>query len=259
MDRFFVLDHWEGVLLANAVQKKLDEHLDEQFHQRVSMEVTKRVSDIMEDPELQKKLAYINVDEEYNNRVSKEAMKRFKDMEECLMLSGDPNVEITPLWLNWAFNSVSREKCLREARKAMAIHMALSFEGSENIRCSLAFFDKANGSKIIPPAPITCWGDGSAMFEWLLHKNDGQAKIVKWEFEVQEGWLPYRSLSFHLIASEKEFVHPGEMAKWMQSGCWCQVCFDPLGPEGAFQLGLCGHVFHVGCIQQSALHRMECP
>jgi hypothetical protein len=52
MDRFFVLDHWEGVSLANAVQKKLDEHLNEQFHQRVSMEVTKRVSDIMEDPEL---------------------------------------------------------------------------------------------------------------------------------------------------------------------------------------------------------------
>jgi hypothetical protein len=87
------------------------------------------------------------------------------------------------------------------------------------------------------------------MFKRLLHKNDGQAKIVKWEFEVQEGWLPYRSLSSHLIASEKEFVHPGEMAKWMESGCWCQVCFDPLGPEGTFQLGSCGHVFHVGCIQ----------
>jgi hypothetical protein len=144
------------------------------------MEVTKRVSDIMENPELRKKLAYINVDEEYNNRVLKEAMKRFKDMEECLMLSGDPNVEITPSWLNWAFNSVSREKCLREARKAIAIYMALSSEGSE----------KVNGSKIIPLAPIICWGNGSAMFERLLHKNDGQAKIVKWEFEIEEGWLP---------------------------------------------------------------------
>jgi hypothetical protein len=151
-------------------------------------------------------------------------------MEECLILSGDPNVEITRSWLNWAFNSVSREKCLREARKAMAIHMALLYEGSENIRCSLAFFDKANDSKIIPPAPITCLGDGSAMFERLLHKNDGQAKIVKWKFKVEEGWLPYRSLSSHLISSEKEFVHPGN-----------------------------GHVFHVGCIQQSALHSMECP
>jgi predicted RNase H-like nuclease (RuvC/YqgF family) len=52
MDRFFVLDHWEGISLANVVQKKLDKHLDEQFHQRVSMEVTKRVSNIMKDPEL---------------------------------------------------------------------------------------------------------------------------------------------------------------------------------------------------------------
>jgi hypothetical protein len=53
----------------------LDKYLDEQFHQRVSIEVTKRVSNIMKDPKLQKKLAYINVDEEYNNRVLKEAMK----------------------------------------------------------------------------------------------------------------------------------------------------------------------------------------
>jgi hypothetical protein len=29
MDRFFVLDHWEGVSLANVVQKKLNKHLDE--------------------------------------------------------------------------------------------------------------------------------------------------------------------------------------------------------------------------------------
>ena len=52
MDKFFVLDHWKGILLAKAVQKKLDKHLDEQFHQRVLMEVTKRVSNIMKDPEL---------------------------------------------------------------------------------------------------------------------------------------------------------------------------------------------------------------
>jgi hypothetical protein len=47
MDRFFILDHLEGILLANAIRKKLDEHLDEEFHQRVSMEVTKRVSNII--------------------------------------------------------------------------------------------------------------------------------------------------------------------------------------------------------------------
>jgi hypothetical protein len=71
-------------------------------------------------------------------------------MEECLILRGDPNLEITPLWLNWAFNSVSREKCLQRSTETMAIHMALSFEGCENIRCSLAFFDKANGNRIVP-------------------------------------------------------------------------------------------------------------
>ena len=156
MDRFFVLNHWKGVSLANAVKKKLDKHLNEQFHQRVSMEVTKRVSVIMKDPKLQKKLTYINADERYNNRVSKEAMSRFKDMEECLILSGDLNSEITPSWLNWAFNLVSREKCLKEVRKAMAIPMALSSEGSENIRCFVAFFDKANGSKIVYPTSIIC-------------------------------------------------------------------------------------------------------
>jgi hypothetical protein len=147
MDRFFVLDHWEGVSLANAVQKKLDKHLDEQFHQQVSMDVTKRVSDIMEDPELQKKLAYINVDEEYNNRVSKEAMKQFKDMKECLMLSGDPNVEITPSWLNWAFNSVSREKCLREARKATAIHMRFHLKVLRTLDAPLPFLTKRTAAK----------------------------------------------------------------------------------------------------------------
>jgi hypothetical protein len=60
------------------------------------MEVTKRMSNIMKDPELLKKLVYINGDEEYNYRISMEAMKQFQDIEECLILRGDPNPEITP-------------------------------------------------------------------------------------------------------------------------------------------------------------------
>jgi hypothetical protein len=73
----------------------------------------------------------------------------------------------------------SREKCLREAQKAMAIHMVLSSKGCKNKRFSLAFFDKAKGSKIGPLPPITCWSDGSAIFECIHHKNEGLAKIVK--------------------------------------------------------------------------------
>jgi hypothetical protein len=45
----------------------------------------------------------------------------------------------------------------------------------------------------------------------------------------------------------------------METEQWCQLCFNPLDPEGAFQLGSCGHTFHVGCIQQSAVHCMQCP
>jgi hypothetical protein len=52
MDRFFILDHWDGILFANVVRKKLDKHLNEEFHQWVSMELTKRVSNIMKDPKL---------------------------------------------------------------------------------------------------------------------------------------------------------------------------------------------------------------
>jgi hypothetical protein len=52
LDWFFILDHWEGISFANVVRKKLDEYLDEEFHQWVSMEVTKMVSNIMKDSEL---------------------------------------------------------------------------------------------------------------------------------------------------------------------------------------------------------------
>ena len=157
MDSFFYLDHWEGISLAKAVRKKLDQHLDEQFHKRVLLQVNKRVEEIMKDPVLQAKLTDITRDEDYNKNVSKEAMNRFEAMEECLKSCRDLDQEITPLWLNWAFNSVSREKCLGEARKALAIQMAISPEGSENIKSSLALFHKARGNKFVPPVPITCW------------------------------------------------------------------------------------------------------
>ena len=105
-----------------------------------------------------------------------------------------------------------------------------------------------NSDKIVPPVPTTCWGVGSAMFKWLHHKNNGQAKIMKWEFKVKEGWLPYISLSSHLIASEKEFVY---QRNGQVDGIQLLLpsMLRSLGPKGAFQLGLCGHIFHVNCIQ----------
>jgi hypothetical protein len=40
------------------------------------------------------------------------------------------------------------------------------------------------------------------MFERLHHKNDGSAKFVHWEFEIEEGWFPFRTLSSHLVEVE---------------------------------------------------------
>jgi hypothetical protein len=39
------------------------------------------------------------------------------------------------------------------------------------------------------------------------------AKFVKREFEVEEGWLPYRTLISHIVVAKREFVYFGEMAK----------------------------------------------
>jgi hypothetical protein len=82
------------------------------------MEVTKKVTNIMKDAELQKNLASINVNELFNHRVLRKALKLFQNIDECLLQKGDPNPEITLTWLNWTFNSVNREICLREAWKA---------------------------------------------------------------------------------------------------------------------------------------------
>jgi hypothetical protein len=52
--------------LPKQLGRKLDDHFNKEFHQRILMEVTKRVTEIMGDTELQKKLASINVDDEFN-------------------------------------------------------------------------------------------------------------------------------------------------------------------------------------------------
>jgi hypothetical protein len=62
-------------------------------------------------------LVSIDVDDEFNKQVSKEAMKRYHDMEEWLEETRDPNPELTPMWLNWTFNFVSRKKCLRKLKR----------------------------------------------------------------------------------------------------------------------------------------------
>jgi hypothetical protein len=95
----------------------------------------------------------MDVDDQFNERVSKEALTQYHDMMEWLQQDMDPNLEKISNWLNWTFNTMNREKCLKEARKALAINMEILSEGCENIKCFLAFFDKAKGGKIVPHFP----------------------------------------------------------------------------------------------------------
>jgi hypothetical protein len=66
------------------------------------------------------------------------------------------NLLFIPKWLNMTFNFVSREKCLKGAWKALAVYMVISLEGCKNIKSSLAFFDKAKGSKKKTRTRIFC-------------------------------------------------------------------------------------------------------
>lgn len=161
---------------------------------------------------MKKKLALNDVDDQFNEQVLKEVLKWYHNIVEWLQIDRDPNSEQISSWLNWIFNIVSRKNCLQEARKTLAIYMAISTKGYKNIKCSLSFFDKAKGRKIVPPPPITCQEDRSTMFKHLYHKNDRSAKFVQWEFKIKEGWFPYRILFSHLVEMENQFVYQGTMA-----------------------------------------------
>jgi hypothetical protein len=40
--------------------------------------------------------------------------------------------------------------------------------------------------------------------------------------EVKGGWLLYKTLTSNIIGAKKEFVNLKEIAKWMETGQWCQ-------------------------------------
>jgi hypothetical protein len=82
--------------------------------------------------------------------------KDFLDQFFILDQTRDLNLKLTPMWLNWTFNSVNRKKCLKEAQKALTLHMAISSKNCKNVKCFLAFFDKAKGGKIVLPSSMRC-------------------------------------------------------------------------------------------------------
>lgn len=168
----------------------------------------------------------------------------------------DPNPQVTPTWLNATFNFLNKKKCLKQAQKALAIVMMILQKGCKNVRSFLFFFNKAKGGKIIPPPSITCQNDNSAMFKYLQHMCDGFAKLMKQEFEVEEGCLPYKCLNSIIFRPHKEFVYLRQMAKWMKVGLWWLYYHDPLGPKG--DINLVPIDIHSTCVAYNRVHYISC-
>ena len=140
-----------------------------------------------------------------------------------------------------------QEKCHQQVKKKLFGYIVISLESCVNIKRFLAFFGKAESVKVFPPVSITYQSDISKMFEWLYHVSDEFERVVKWEFEVEEGWLPYQSFNSSIFHSVVEFLFSKWMASWMEVGEWCLCYQDFLGSQ-AYQLGEYGYTFHVGCM-----------
>jgi hypothetical protein len=81
----------------------------------------------------------------------------------------------------------------------------------------LAFFEDAKSNKILSLPTTTSLEDNNAMFEELHNVNDGFAKVVKWEFEVEDEWLPFYGPSSSIFQNENDLVYLGYMASWMEN------------------------------------------
>jgi len=96
------------------------------------------------------------------------------------------------------------------------------------------------------------------MFERLNHTKNKLSPNINWTLEVEEGWVPYNTLSAHIQKNEKIVVHSSNLSsRILEDTCsFCQVHF---GPEGALTMGQCPHTFHVTCLVKACLVYSVCP
>ena len=70
---------------------------------------------------------------------------------------------------------------------------------------------------------ITCWGDTDAMMERLNHTKKAGVGNINWAFEVEEGWVPYQTLSAHINKKEKRAMYDFDAGHKMLDVV-CTVC-----------------------------------
>ena len=179
------MNHEEGISIFKAAKKNLTKYINEEFEKHIWKKVIQRENDITADRELKKKLIFIKIDDEFRYCASKVAIEGYKEMEP---LFGKYKIQVHSwLWHGWIGSWVS---CLKQAWKKLAKHMLILSISCKNIWRFLVFFEDAKCGEILTLLNITCWGDNNKMFELLHHLSSCSTKVVKWEFEVKEGWLP---------------------------------------------------------------------
>ena len=160
-------------------------------------------------------------------------------------------------WLAWVHKLQDKALVVSLALKALLKFAMKSEEDCKNVESS--FWRLKHMFQVHPTGSTenTIWGDMDAMFERLNHALQDERRHINWNLEVEEGWIPYGTLSAHVKQNEKTLVHGCDPSSPLLTGL-CSLCQGPYGPEGALTLGQCRHTFHVTCILKCALHRREC-
>ena len=167
-----------------------------------------------------------------------------------------PNSE--PRWLTWIQKLEDKSFVISQATKGL-LRLAMKSEDeykhveSSYWRLQSMFTEHPTGS-----TEITCWGDMEAMFERLNHTKNEKSPHINWTLEVEEGWVPYSTLSAHIQKHEKTVVHGCGTSPVILEG-HCSICQLHFGPEGALTMGQCPHTFHVTCLVKACLVRSVCP
>ena len=177
-----------------------------------------------------------------------ERLKKTLQLDEVM-----PNSAQQSRWLAWAQQLQDGPTVAQRAKIALQKKAMESDEDCQAIESALAKFkDVFDKHPCASFDEITCWGDVETMFERLNCTKKGDSLPINWSLEIEEGWVPYKTLSSHAKRDEKVVVHACDPFPGIMEGV-CSVCQFPFGPEGALSMGQCRHIFHVKCIIKASL------
>ena len=245
-----------GKRIEEGVRVRMKAFGDALFERAVLKEAQKRVEALVHADKL-KDVRTEYERGEFNQAVAAAAEKRLADLTKSSIMDGPPCSSSDETgWLNWAVNANMKEKRIALAKHKLALRSLLCPSSLSSIgeppKDSEAWLGDA------PPPVVTHWADEAKMMERLVHNKDNRKGAVNWAIEVGEGWTPYPVKTASLDPNSKAVVHPGYPPEWMMDESTCALCCEGFGPEGCFQLGTCGHRYHVTCLTRCAVQNRRC-